>query len=320
MRIVITGGNGYLGARLSEYFADLGNEVIPLCRKPDNRYPEWAAKMFSILEGDICREETITRVTELEPDVIIHLVSLDHSQSEAEPGLVTEVNVLPAWRLLETCTKRGLKKFIYFSTAQVYGRVPNRIIDEQFPAQTVNNYGLTHYLCENICDHFNRRSDCDVISVRLSNSYGHPVFDENNCWWLAINDLCRSAMFKKEIRLLSDGSPQRDFIHGDDVCSAVQTLIGKDKTSGSNVFNISSGQTLTLMELAHEIREVYSERYGQRLPIYTTQGLADEKSVLVAGERFVMSNKKLNSLGFMPKVSVREGINRLFTYLENRNS
>ena len=107
--------------------------------------------------------------------------------------------------------------------------MPSANIDEIFPVNTVNTYALTHHLSEQICDHYNRKTSTNVISVRLSNSYGNPIFKENNCWWLAINDLCKNAFINKEIRLLSDGTPQRDFIHGNDVCQAVQCLLNTNE-------------------------------------------------------------------------------------------
>jgi UDP-glucose 4-epimerase len=175
MKIVITGGNGYLGARLCLYLSNKGHNVIPVCFPSIPKSKEWGHKMFTILKGDLRKDETITEIKNLNPDTIIHLVSLDHFDSEKAPGLVDEVNVLPTWKLLDACTKNGLEKFIYFSTIQVYGKLPISHINEKHPINTTNIYGLTHYLSENICDHFNRTSSTNVISIRLSNSYGDPV-------------------------------------------------------------------------------------------------------------------------------------------------
>lgn len=317
MKIVITGGNGYIGARLCQYLAKVGNQVIPVCRKPDPKNEEWNSKMFAIIEGDIREDETIAKIAEISPDIIIHLVSLDHFDSEKEPGFVVNVNVLPTLRLLDTCTKIGLKKFIYFSTIQVYGKLPNLIIDEKFPVNTGNMYGLTHHLSERICDHYNRNTSTHVTSVRLSNSYGAPIFHENNCWWLAINDLCKGAYLNKEIRLLSDGTPQRDFIHGNDVCEAIRILINTDERQVDNTFHISSGNTLTLMELALIIKREYQVRYNKIIPIITPQGNINETEISVAVEKYTISNAKLKSLGFSPAWSINKGIIELFSYLEN---
>lgn len=316
MRIVVTGGNGYIGARLCQYLANKGEEVIPVCFSSIPGNEAWKSKMFSILQADLRKEESIAKITALKPDVIIHLVSLDHHASEKEPSLVNEVNVLPTWRLLDACTKNGLKKFIYFSTIQVYGKLPNETVDETYPPNTVNAYGLTHLLSEQICDHYNRKTATNVISVRLSNSYGNPVFEENNCWWLAINDLCKNAFINKEIKLLSDGTPQRDFIHGNDVCKAISYLINAEKKQINNTYHISSGETLTLMELAQIIQKEFHLRYKQLLPIITPQGIVTEKTGTAQLEKYTISNKKLSSLGFSPDYSIANGINELLTYLE----
>lgn len=317
MKIVITGGNGYIGARLCLYLANEGNQVIPVCFPFAPKNEDWNSKMFAILEGDIRQDETITKIAELTPDVIIHLVSLNHFDSEKEPGFVNDVNVLPTWRLLDACTKNGLKKFIYFSTIQVYGKLPNSIIDETYPVKTVNTYGLTHLLSEQICDHYNRKTETNVISIRLSNSYGDPIFDENNCWWLAINDLCKNAYTNKEIRLLSDGTPQRDFIHGNDVCEAIRVLINTNEKLTDNTYHISSGNTLTLMELAQIIKNEFKLRYQKILPIITPQGIVNETELTILGEKYTISNNKLKALGFSPTHSINQGVNELFSYLEN---
>jgi nucleoside-diphosphate-sugar epimerase len=320
MKIVITGGNGYIGARLSQYLAEKGNQVIPVCYPaiPDNS--DWVGKMFKVLCGDIRDENTISSISELKADAIIHLISLDHKESEKEPGFVNQINVLPTWRLLDKCTKKGLSKFIYFSTIQVYGKLPNSEIDESFPTNPVNTYGLTHLLSENICDYFNRNTSTNVITVRLSNSYGEPVFPDNNCWWLVINDLCRSAFLKKKIILLSDGKSFRDFLHSKDVCEAVDILLHKNKEINvNNIFNISSGITVSILELAFFIRQVYHSRYGTLIPIMTPEGIIDDLIVKSNVSRFRINSNKILNQGFFSDNNMNAGINEIFSYLEKNS-
>lgn len=320
MKIVITGGNGYIGSRLSQYFADKGDEVIPVCYPSAPESENWKSKMYAILEGDIRQEQTINQIATLKPDIIIHLVSLDHFDSEKEPGLVNSVNVLPTWRLLDACTKAGLKKFIYFSTIQVYGKIHNSIIDETQQTNTANAYGLTHLLSEQICDHYNRKTETNVISIRLSNSYGDPIFPDNNCWWLAVNDLCRSAFISKEIRLLSDGTPQRDFIHGNDVCQAINKIIENGaKETKNNIYHISSGETLTLMEIAKQVQKVFKNKYGLDLPIITPNNTIVGDTTLKKISRYQISNEKIRKIGFTPSIGIEEGISDLFNYLEKNH-
>lgn len=316
MRIVITGGTGYVGARLSRDLAAQGHEVIPVCRQILPVHETWRSAMSKVITGDIRDEHTISQIAHSGADAVIHLVSLDHRASEAAPDQVHEVNVLPTWRILDACSRNGIGKFIYFSTIQVYGKLPNTGIHEQFAVNTGNMYGLTHHLCERLTDHYNRNTGINAISVRLSNSYGEPVFAENNCWWLVINDLCKAAMEHKELRLLSDGTPQRDFIHGSDVVNAVSRLLQSAPKVEDNTYHISSGTTYTIMELAAKIREVYQKRYGQKLPIFTPKGAYDTDSYQPPAGKYTIQNEKLSKLGFKPEVHLEEGINMLFNYLE----
>lgn len=316
MKVIVTGGNGYLGARISSFFARKGFDVIPVCFPAIPEDKEWRNLMFELYEGDIRSDHTISFIRNSKPDIIIHLVSLDHFESEKDIKLATEINVLPTWRLLDACHKDGLKKFIYFSTIQVYGRIESQIIKESNKTAVSNSYGLTHYLSENICDYFNLKSNVDVIIARLSNSYGSPVFRENNCWWLVVNDLSRSAFYNKQINLLSDGSPQRDFIHGDDVCEAVRLLVDKSFKNPDNVFHISSGLTFSILELAIKIRDVFYYRYNELLPISANGTLINEPVSVSATLKYQISNEKLKSLGFNAGYDLATGINELFDYFE----
>jgi UDP-glucose 4-epimerase len=320
MKIVITGGNGYIGARLSQHLAVGGNQIIPVCFPDAPKNEEWKSKMFAIIVGDIRNDETILKITEFDPDILIHLVSLDHFDSEKEPGFVNGVNVLPTWRLLDKCTKQNLKKFIYFSTIHVYGKIENNIIEEDHAIQTNSVYGLTHYLSENICDYYNRKTPTEVIIVRLSNSYGAPIFSDNNCWWLVVNDLCKSAFLNKEIQLQSDGSPQRDFIHGNDVCQAIKRIIENDSIRiENNVYHICSGETLTIMEIAMLVKKVYQSRYNQNLPISSSHKVIIDNDVSPEVKRYKINNANIRRIGFIPLFDLHSGINDLFDYLEKNH-
>lgn len=320
MKIVVTGGNGYIGARLCNDLADAGNQVIPVCNNLNRFNNFWNEKMFQIIEGDLRKVETIDKIVSINADVIIHLVSLNHFDSEKEPNYVSEINVLPTWNLLEKCTRNGLKRFIYLSTTQVYGKLlENSYVEENNECKPANAYGLTHLLSEKICSYYNDKYETDVIVIRLSNSYGSPVFEENKCWWLAINELCKNAFINKEIRLQSDGTPQRDFIHGNDVCKAIELLVNRKIKIGDNIFNLSSANSYSLLQIAIVIREVFSLRYGIELPIYTSLGLYKDKSPqTIFKGNITISNEKIKKNGFVPKTSITQGINDLLDYMERQ--
>jgi UDP-glucose 4-epimerase len=317
--ILITGANGYLGAQISQHLALKGHRVTALCYPELPKNPDWCELMEDVLVGSVAERKTIDILKERSFDTVIHLVSMDRHQSQAvPPEVAASVNVQPCWMLLDAFKDSDLKTFIYFSTIHVYGKIPNTVITEKQILNPANVYALTHVMCEQICDFYNRTSTINCLTARLSNSYGHPVFPENNCWWLAVNDLCRTAYMEKTIKLLSDGSPQRDFVHGSDVCKAVELLCEKvPKIPNRNTYHISSSQTYTLLELAGFVKEVYEEMYGAEISVNTPDenGISDFDR-FSGRECYQIDNSTLRSLGFMPRCDIKEGIRSMFIYLE----
>lgn len=309
-RVLITGGNGYIGARLSLYLARLGYAVTPLCfpSVPNDRV--WVDAMDRVVVGDVRDENMIAELAGYGYDSVVHLVSLDHRQSEGAPSFVASVNITPTWGLLDSFSKKGLGKFIYFSTMQIYGALPAINVTEDHKSQTANAYALTHLVGEYLCDHYNRNSQTKCRVVRLSNSYGAPMFMDNNCWWLVVNDLCRMAVKERKIILQSDGSPRRDFIHGWDVCQAVEKILNTN--AEFDTYHVSSGETLTIMEIACKVQHLYAVRYGVDLEIETP---VNAKYVNIA-EQYTLDNSRLKSIGFEPKWSLDKGINDLFDFFE----
>ena len=317
-KVLITGACGYLGARLSKHLAENGYSITAFDSFDPSSYNQWTSLMEEVIIGDIRDETTLTDLSEKQFDVVIHLISLDHHKSEANPNLVSSINVIPTWNLLDRFTKHGLNRFIYFSTIQVYGKIPNKIITEDNSPAPLNIYGLTHLLSENICNYFNVNTETKCINVRLSNSYGSPVFSENNCWWLVVNDLCKQAFKKKKIELLSDGSPLRYFIHISDICRAVELLINAEKKDLiKNTYHISAGKTLTILDLAFIIKRVFQKRFN-----LVIQVISSDNSILKNPDRhlhqpkYTISNSMLSSLGFTPVTSLETGINEIFDYLQ----
>ena len=225
MKIVITGASGYIGSRLCLFLSEKGHDITAVCSSKIPQQKGWTEKVKQFIVGDIRDEVIIENISKLKADVIIHLVSLDHHDSEKKPSFVSEINVQPTWNLLDACTAKGLKKFIYFSTIHVYGKNQNGFVFENQAITPFNAYALTHALSEEICNYYNRKTETECINIRLSNSYGEPVFLDAKCWSLIINDLTRSAFENKKIILNGDGSPIRDFIHYSDICNAIDSLV-----------------------------------------------------------------------------------------------
>lgn len=318
MKIVVTGASGYIGSRLCLYLAEKGHEITAVCSSKTPQKVGWTELISQFIIGDIREESTLKSIASVHAEAIIHLISLDHHDSEKAPNLVSEVNVQPTWNLLNLClAEYPVKKFIYFSTIHVYGKNQKGLVFENQKVTPFNAYGLTHALSEEICNYYHRKTATDCINIRLSNSYGEPVFHNAKCWSLIVNDLSKSAFLDKKIVLKGDGKATRDFIHFSDICKGVASLIESESTIGDeNTFHFSSSQSIRMLDVAIEVKEVYKKKYGIEIPIFinSTQEWTPDKIIQKTSNSILNSLAKRYSIEFVKEL--KEGIENIFTYLE----
>ncbi len=315
-KILITGGSGYIGSRLSLYLSQKGFDIIPLCNSKIPNNSDWVQSMSLVLQGDLRDQETLNKIEAVRPDVIIHLVSLDHNQSGKNLQETLQVNVQSTWELLRLSASIKLDKFIYFSTTQVYGQINESVVTENTKLQPINAYGLTHKMSEDLVDFYKRSKKLDAVSLRLSNSYGEPVFHDSNCWSLVVNDLCKSAFLHKKIVLNSDGLATRDFIHYSAVCSAVEQLLKTEIISKNKAINLCTGESISLLSLALLVKKVYEKKFNSSIEIFInkTELLLNNKKENTES-KFILSNKLINTLVNLEYFELENGIQNLLDYL-----
>ena len=318
MKIVITGASGYIGARLSLFLSNIGHEVTAVCSKKIPQKKGWTELINKFIVGDIRDSKTIKAICNVKADTIIHLISLDHHDSEGNPDFVSQVNVQSTWNLLDKCVHNELKKFIYFSTIHVYGKNQLGYVKETQNVTPYNVYGLTHALSEEICNYYNRKTNVSCTNIRLSNSYGEPVFLDAKCWSLIVNDLTRSAFINKKITLRSDGSAIRDFIHFSDICKGVEVLLLDEDSRTENTMHFSSSNSITMLDVAVAVKEVYKQRYNEDIRVFINENEECSVARNITEKTNEISNSlaKKSSIDFKKELS--SGINDLFIYLEDQ--
>jgi len=313
MRILISGASGYLGARLCKSLSKQ-HHIIALTRNPDkfNHLNEKIAD--DIIKFETFDHNFLDKILELRPEIFIHLISLNSSDSNSKPLSSFDVNVVNTFKLLNHLKdSKTLKKFIYFSTIHVYNSFSKKI-DESTKPNPNNFYSLTHFLSEEIVNYFNNEADFKCINLRLSNSYGEPVFENENCWKLVVNELVKSAKEKKLISIKGQGLLSRDFIHYSDIYDAINKLIVLDNIEfHHNTFNLSSGNSTSLIELS----ELIKKEFNEKIEIFINSNETYIQSNKKFDSKITYSNERIKNLIHFNPITISEGLSRMIDELKH---
>jgi UDP-glucose 4-epimerase len=318
LRVLVLGASGYLGGRIAGDLSAAGHAVVAQLRRAPEGADRWRASLSKVITGDLRDPATLEQLAAEKAEAAVHVVALNHTQSEKSVEDALAVNVGTVWSALKALQPAGLKRWIYFSTQQVYGRFsPGERLDEERRPAPVNAYGITHLQAELVGELFERNTGIKSVNLRLSNGCGAPAFKSADCWWLVVNDLCRTAVEKNEIRLSSDGTPQRDFIHLSDVTGSVRHLLEApaDRLTHPR-YLLGGGRTSTILELAHEVARIFRSRTGRDVPILLPGGaVTPPADAHQAVPRFSYDISRLRSTGWEPKHTVASAIEEVFDFL-----
>jgi UDP-glucose 4-epimerase len=220
-KILVTGASGYLGERIAGHLSVLGYNVIPAF---GSRIPDWGKELSVGWRSlDVTDPTSCTAAIE-GCDTVIHLAAINEWECIRNPRRAFEINTIGTLNVLEAAKAAKTSRFIYFSTAHVYGPLVGQISESTVP-QPVHPYAYTHHAAEDIVRSFAQGAAMATVSVRLSNAFGAPRSPEVNRWSLLVNDVCRQVILKKVIELSSPGLQLRDFVGISDVVRAVEHLL-----------------------------------------------------------------------------------------------
>lgn len=308
MKILITGGLGFVGSHLAEQLVKENHKLILLTKSlSKQRNVSKIIKKIKIEKINVTDFTKLGKVIEkYKPEVIIHLAGeTSHSKSFADPLTDIDSNAKSTLFMLEKIRTLNLKcRFILGSTFIVIGR-PNKLpVDEKTPCNPTTIYGTNRLASEHYCQIYHNVYGLDTIIFRITNSFGpreQYVPNKN-----AVNYLIYKAHKGEEITIFNKGKFYRDLIYISDVISAIRIIMKKGKSG--NLYWIASGKKIWFYQLGQWLNELTgtSVKYV-KTPSYT-------KKVDVGN--FIVSNSKLRSLGWKPRISVKEGIRKNLIYFK----
>ena len=301
-RILILGGNGFIGRNLTATLLHSGFEVHVCDRPGTTSVTSLHQDRLFVHHGDLNNPDFLHACLEKGPfDWVIHLVcSLIPSSGYEDFIRERELNLTTGFELAQAMPKHGSKKLLFFSSGgAIYGNNGLGINDETAPLSPLNYYGFSKMAMEEFIRLQSRSQQLEYLIVRPSNPYGagQNLFGKQGLIAVTLGKLIQ----EKTIEIWGDGQVVRDYLHIRDLCSAVEMLMSSGITN--ETFNIGSGKGSTVNEVLEKIRLAT----GQELPVeYLTSRPVD---VPVN----VLDITKLEQLtGWRAQISMEAGIAELW--------
>ena len=283
MKVLITGGSGFIGRHLSAVLINAGYSVNSVNRKQGTDVTQW------------------TNVQKLEPvDIVIHLAG--SIGREVEPREHYYVNCVGTFNLLEYSRLHKIRSFI-FASSYVYGTPEYLPVDESHPTGGKGMYVASKLMAEDLCLRYSKEFDLPVVALRIFNAYG--PFQSGS---LLIPTLLSQLRVGQEA-VLKDPKPKRDFVFIDDVVDAFGLAV-RHTMPGFHVYNVASGASISVKELAVEIQKAWEGKVS----ISFTGEERDHEIQDSQGSAELITQQ----LGWWPRVSLSEGIRRTVEWWKHR--
>ena len=278
MRVLITGGFGYFGGRIAAELARQEDFMVRLGSRKFRHPPGWLPEAESVVMNLIEPKTLSAAVTGVQ--AVVHLAAMNENECVADPGKAILVNALGTLNVLQAAIDAGVERFIYFSTAQVYGApLVGHITEETLP-RPIHSYGITHRAAEDFVLAANDQSKITGIVLRPSNGFGAPTHPDVDRWTLLVNDLCRQAVQTRKLTLRSSGLQQRDFITLHDVGRAVCHLLALPHDAcGDGLFNLGGENSMTVWAMVQQIAKCCRETLGFEPEIVRPEPDGGERTV-----------------------------------------
>jgi len=309
LRLLVTGGLGFIGSHLVESLSKKNYEILILTKSLSKKSNlSTLNKNIKIKKVDITNFNKVGKIIEtFKPNMIIHLAgNTSHSKSFEKPLQDVDSNTKSTLFMLEKIRQLKIQcKFLLGSTFIVIGKPKKLPVTEKSPCNPTTIYGTNRLASEHLCKIYHELYGINTNIFRITNSYGprEQIIPNKN----AVNFLIHKAFMKEKISIYNKGEFFRDLIFVDDVISGITAIINKGKSG--ELYWISSGKKLWFKNFAKLLNKYTQCKVDYPpTPNYT-------KKVDVGN--FVVSNTKLKKLGWKPKTTINEGIKKTLDFFEN---
>lgn len=304
MKVLVTGGAGFIGSHVNKLLLDQGHSVTVM----DNLSKGYQDLIDPRVNFQKISLENQADLEKILPghDAIIHMASfIEVGESVKKPVEFSQNNIVGTVKLLEAMKNAGVKKMIFSSSACVYGVPKNLPVTENDPlGEQENPYGITKVTTEEFCKLYHNLFGFDVTILRYFNPYGPGELHEPETH--AIPNFVKSALAKTPIPLFWKGEQIRDFIYIDDLAEAHVLAL---PLGGLHIYNVGTETGVKIIDVVKKIFELV----GYEVPIDDKGERKGDVPALVAS-----SEKIKKELGWTPKVGLGEGLQKTIDFFHSR--
>jgi UDP-glucose 4-epimerase len=304
MRVLITGGAGFIGSHLVEYFQGKA-EVRVLDNFRSGFRSNLAPFKCELIEGSILDRAKVAAAVQ-DVDFVFHLAAMvSVPESVADPAGCEELNTTGTALVLEEAARAGVKKLVFSTSAAIYGDNPAVPKVETMPPEPKSPYATTKLAGEELCQKFAMAGRLATTSLRYFNVFG-PRQNPRSQYAAAVPIFIERALKGEPITVYGDGKQTRDFIDVQDIVAANGFFATQMGVSG--VFNIAYGQRMTINELAQSILHLTHSKSEIR---HAPERAGDVK-------HSVASIDKARQAGFIPCGNPTAGLERTIAYFKTQ--
>lgn len=304
-KILVTGGNGFIGEHLVHKLVSLGNEVTVFDLNYQTRMTGENSEKVRFIQGNISETSHVEKLNSYAFDVIYHLASgANVPNSVNDPELDFFSNAYGTLKMLEFARKKEIRKFIYISTVSIYDVNNDMPIDENARVKVSSPFGASKLAGESYCHAFNRTFGTNVNIIRLFNAYG-PGMKK----YFIHDIICKFLENPELIEILGDGKQIRDYLYIDDVVDAFIT-VAENGQPGED-YNLGSGIPVRIIDVVVKIADIMDiSDYTVNLTNQSWRGDIKE---------WYADINKIKKLGFVVRTGFEEGLKKTVDFeLKNR--
>jgi len=315
MKLLVTGGAGFIGSHLIEKLLNEGHQIVCLDNfndyydpqiKRDNIKKASSQKNYELIEGDILDIPMLQQIfTDNKFDIVVHLAARAGVRpSIKEPLLYEKVNVQGTMHLLEQCKEKGIHKFVFASSSSVYGankKVP--FFEDDSVDNPISPYAATKKAGELICFTYHRLYDISVNCLRFFTVYGPRQRPD-----MAIHKFARLIYNHSPIPVFGSGKSRRDYTYIEDIIQGLCAAI--DHCNGYHVYNLGESKTVELLYLI----DLLQNKLGRKAIInYQPEQPGD---VPITYSDISRAKTELN---YNPQVGIEDGIDMFVDWFKRIN-